>query len=222
MIQPELAPAPADLPNLIVRCVASDPEAWDEFVSRYHSRIVLYAARASRFERHEGAELCAELVQDVYLRLLAHDRRALRAWRGETEQSLSSYLATIVHAVACDALKRRRSRKRTARVVSLDAAGPCEEPTLAEMLAAPQSASPDYAFGERLAPDALRALLARVERGPQAKRNSLIFMLHVLDGLTASEISRLPGFAMSIANVESALRRTKERLRETLAERAAL
>jgi RNA polymerase sigma factor (sigma-70 family) len=216
---PEKAPATADLPMLIQGCIRADAEAWDEFIDRYHRRIVVYATRAARATSGASQPVPdgrAELVQEVYVRLLANDCRALQAWRGDSEQSLLSYLATIVHAVACDAVKRGRSRKRAALVVSLDSGGPSEESAPAAYLPAPAAASPDYALGERLAPERLRRVLAAVERGPQAQRNCLVFMLHVLDGLTASEIARLPGIDMSLANVESTLRRTKERLRVAL------
>lgn len=225
MIRPEPAPRTADLPKLIHGCVHAEAGAWDEFIVRYHRRIVIYATRATRsasgvaFASREGQ---CELVQEVYVRLLANGCRALQAWRGESEQSLLSYLATIVHAVACDGVKRSRSRKRAASLVSLDARGLDDEAALSASLPAPAASSPDYALAERLAPERLRQLLAVVERGPQARRNCLIFMLHVIDGLTASEIAHLPGLDMSLANVESTLRRTKERLREAIKDPAML
>lgn len=213
MLHPEPARLAADLPSLVCRCVDGDELAWDEFVGRFHRRIVVFVTRSTK---NGDADTRAEVIQEVYIRLLANDCRALRAWHGASESSWLAYLATIVHAVACDAIKRRRSLKRTAAVVSLDGGDRRDTGRLAEAIPAPESNSPERLLDERLVPERLVSLLATVERGPQASRNSLIFLLHVLDGLTASEISRLPGLELPVANVESALRRTKERLREVL------
>ncbi len=214
-----------DLPDLIRRCADGDDRAWDEFIDTFHRRILLYAVRVSRLLglRPGGtADGRGDLVQDVYVRLLSHDRRALRVWRGESEQSFSNYLATIVHAVACDSLKRRRSLKRAALMVSLDAASDDDGFSLAERLAAPDSDSPERVLLEHLAPSRLLEALDKAERGPQGSRNRLIFQLYVLEGFTASEISNLPGLTMSTANVESAIRRTRERLRFVLGDHRTL
>jgi RNA polymerase sigma factor (sigma-70 family) len=203
----------ADLPTLIRACANGDEAAWNAFVDRFHRRIVILVARALKTGPCQSSETHGELVQDVYVRLLAHDRRALDAWRGSSECSFASYLATIVHAVVCDSLKKQKSRKRAASLVALDAD---DGPAVRDLVAAPATASPEHALSEQSASDRVRDLLARVERGPLAYRNSLVFMLHVVDGLTASEIACLPGLDMTISNVETVLRRTKQRLRETI------
>lgn len=218
MLQPKLNP-PNDVIALVRRCAGGESAAWDEFVHRYHRKIVLYAVRASRIVAEpnaKSADVRNDLIQDVYLRLLANDYRALDVWRGDTEQSFLNYLATIVHAVACDTLKRRRSLKRAARVVSLDAPASCEGTPLGDTIPAPDRDSPERVLFEHLAPERLRAILERAERGPQGRRNQVIFMLHAIEGLTAAEIANLPGLEISVANVESAIRRTRERLRFTL------
>jgi RNA polymerase sigma factor (sigma-70 family) len=218
MPQPQLQPRD-DVADLVRRCADADADAWDEFVRRFHRRLALYAVRAVRALADAGDSPCearCDLVQDVYVRLLAHERRALRAWRGDSEQSLLNYLSTIVHAVACDALKRRRSRKRSARLVSLERGAADDGPPLGEQLPASEADSPDRVMLERLAPARLSAALETAERGPQGRRNRLIFMLHAVDGLTANEIARLPGLHVSVANAESAIRRTRERLRFAL------
>lgn len=215
---PQAQPQPyprSDVADLVHRCTAPDAGAWEEFVRRYHRRIALYAVRAGRALADAGAsptEARRDLIQDVYVRLLANDRRALRAWRGDSEQSLLNYLATIVHAVACDGLKRRRSLKRAARLISLDDGGP-DSARLAELLRASEDDAPDRVLLERLAPVRLGAVLEKAEHGPQGPRNRMIFRLHAVDGLTAAEIASLPGLGLSVANVESAIRRTRERLR---------
>ena len=67
----------------------------------------------------ERAEIARDLIQETYLRLVANDFHALRVWRGDSEESFVSYLATVVHAVACDDFRRRKSLKRSADVVPL-------------------------------------------------------------------------------------------------------
>jgi RNA polymerase sigma-70 factor (ECF subfamily) len=206
-----------DVPDLIGRCAEADPEAWEDFVRRFHRRIVLYAIRARRATaRAATADQCQDLVQDVYIRLVASDYRVLRMWRGYSEQSFLKYLTTIVHTVACDAVKRRSSRKRAASLVSLDWGQSEHGAPLHDVIPAPEDDSPEEILYARLLGDRFNAVLDVAERGPKGHRNRLIFTLYVVDGLTASEIAMLPDLRMSIANVESAIRRTRARLRSTL------
>jgi RNA polymerase sigma factor (sigma-70 family) len=214
-----LSAFPRSASDLVSACCRMDDGAWEEFVARYNRRVSLYVTRACRFpgwSRDDRSDLARDLIQEVYVRLLADGCRALRVWRGESEEAFLGYLARVVHAVACDALRRERSLKRSVNLVPLDAMPTCDGPSLADVLHAADANSPDRMLAERLAPVRLRAALDSLYSGPNASRNALIFQLHVLDGLTASEIAGLPGIGMQVPSVESVLRRTRERLRASL------
>jgi RNA polymerase sigma factor (sigma-70 family) len=205
-----------DTRDLIDRCCRRDALAWDEFVLRYNRYISLHVVRSCRFIVAPNAhrrEQIRDLMQDVYSRLLADDCRVLRAWRGETEESLRSYLARITRATACDAFRRESAKKRSAHLVSLDAKDADDDLALADRLAAPESSSPDRILAERLAPQRLDEFLDAIRGEPNGPRDALIFQLHVLNGLTANEIAKTSSFGLQTSAVESVLRRTRERLK---------
>ncbi|MGB5037471.1 MAG: sigma-70 family RNA polymerase sigma factor [Blastocatellia bacterium] len=200
--------------------LSTDSAAWTEFVDTFNRRIV---AAVIRERRQRGlssdptaADAVSDLVQDVYLRLLANDRRALRDFRGETEIAVYAYLARIVRAAVGDRTRRDSSQKRHAQTVPLDAGVDGEGSTpLSELLAASDVSSPELQMRERAVPGRLRALLAG-GGVPNPERDALVFELHVLEGLSAREIAGIPALDLSLSAVEGVLRRTRERLRERL------
>lgn len=200
--------------------LSTDPAAWTEFVDAFNRRIVAAVIRERRqrglSSEPTAADAVSDLVQDVYLRLLANDRRALRDFRGETELSVYAYLARIVRAAVGDRTRRDSSRKRHAQTVPLDAGVDGEGSTpLSELLAASEVSSPELQMRERAVPGRLRALLAG-GGVPNPERDALVFELHVLEGLSAREIAGIPALDLSLSAVEGVLRRTRERLRERL------
>lgn len=200
--------------------LSTDPAAWTEFVNAFNRRIVAAVIRERRqrglSSEPTAADAVSDLVQDVYLRLLANDRRALRDFRGETELSVYAYLARIVRAAVGDRTRRDSSQKRHAQTVPLDAGVDGEGSTpLSELLAASEVSSPELQMRERAVPGRLRALLAG-GGVPNPERDALVFELHVLEGLSAREIAGIPALDLSLSAVEGVLRRTRERLRERL------
>lgn len=214
-------PSERSAANLVRDCgLSTDPTAWTEFVDTFNRRIV---AAVIRERRRRGlatdpsaADAVSDLVQDVYLRLLANDRRALREFRGESEIAVYAYLARIVRAAVGDRTRRDSSQKRSARIVPLDGGVDGEgSAPLSELLAADGGSSPDRQMRERAVPRRLRELLA-AGGVPNPERDALVFELHVLEGLSAREIAGIPALDLSLSAVEGVLRRTRERLRERL------
>ena len=203
--------------TLVDRCLNGDDEAWNVLVCRYNGRVAVYALRASAMLASPGAdrsEMCRELIQETYVRLLSDGAKALRAWRGESEASFLAYAASIVHAVACDVRRRERSKKRSAVVVPIDARH--GGLSLADVLAASDQDAPDSMLADRQFSGFLERLLASVESGPKGARNALVFQLHVVEGLTTREIAALPSLGMTVGSVETAVRRTRDRLKRAL------
>src|SRR5262249_598652 len=120
VVRPEVAHAAAEL---MVRCGNSDdPTVWSEFVKAFHRRILLYVVRERRAygKLNDEADMVDELTQEVYLRLLANNRRALRDFQGRTEASVYAYLACVTRSVITDYMRRQSSQKRVVSLVSLD------------------------------------------------------------------------------------------------------
>jgi RNA polymerase sigma factor (sigma-70 family) len=207
--------------ELIRDCgLSTDPTAWTDFVDTFNRRIVAAVIRERRLRGlstdPSAADAVSDLAQDVYLRLLANDRRALRDFRGETEIAVFAYLARVVRAAVGDRARRDSSQKRSVQLVPLDAGVSGDDSTpLSEFLAAGDGSSPDRQMRERAVPGRLRALLAG-GGVPNPERDALVFELHVLEGLSAREIAGIPALDLSLSAVEGVLRRTRERLRERL------
>lgn len=208
--------------ELVSYCSLTEyPAAWQEFVKRYHNRIIQFVLSEQYAHRLPNTvELTQDLAQEFYVRLLANGRSALREFRGNTEASLLAYLCSVVHSVVADHVRREGRKKRAVPLVSID------EPisrgdftiSLADILAAGEESSPEQMFNERITPKQLRTLLSATLKGSNARRDALIFQLHVLDSLMAREIAELPAFNITVDNVMVIIRRTRERLREALAD----
>jgi RNA polymerase sigma factor (sigma-70 family) len=208
--------------QLISRCGGGDDTAWDEFVSRFNRRISLYVMREKRanggYVGSEQIELVRDLTQEVYVRLLANDRRALRAFRGNTDCAVLAYLTRIVHGVVTDQVRRERSQKRSVSLVPLDAGGGEEpsSPALGELLSAGDETLPDRMLAERSIDERLNKLAESALSGTNVARDTMIFRLYALEGLSAREIAKLPALNMTLPSVEAVIHRTRDRLRSAL------
>lgn len=207
--------------DLVRTCgLGTDSALWEEFVVRFHRRIVAAVIRERR-RRGLGAdpaaaEAVSDLVQDVYLRLVASDRRALREFRGDSDAAVFAYLGRVVRAAVGDRLRREHSLKRSADLVSIDTTTePDGTLAISERLAADIRSSPDVQMSERAVGGRVREILA-VVGAPNPERDALVFELHALEGLSAREIAGIASLDLSLSAVEGVLRRTRERLRAQL------
>lgn len=205
--------------ELIALCRSNNPDVWDEFINRFHRYITVCVFRETRNSKLDTSEL----IQEVFLRLFASDQKILRDFQGTTEDSVFVYLATVVHSVVKDQIRREIAKKRSAIVVELDK--PIDrqkEIPLSELLPATSETSPDVMFEERIILKTLKELLKSALSGPNAVRDTIIFNLHVINGLSASEIAELPNIGLNTNNVQTIITRTKEKLKEVLAKRGVL
>ncbi len=101
-------------------CLDGEPGAWSTFVERYAR--VIYAAVRKTIGGND-AELLDDLVQDVYVRLVRNDMKALRSFEPDRGASLTTWLTIIARSIAIDELRRRRLE-----TASLDAIASEPEP----------------------------------------------------------------------------------------------
>jgi RNA polymerase sigma factor (sigma-70 family) len=204
----ELTPA-----DLLRECglKLTDRTLWTKFQARFQGLIFLYLLRALRYGsiQEDVADIVPDLAQEVYLRLVQHDGRILRSFKGATEFSVRAFLARIAATVVHDYQRRNASEKRRGQLVSMDAAKAAELATNR----LPESQEFD--------PGALSAILSwidvqrMVESDPDRKsaaRNALIFKLHYVDGFSSEEIAGFPGFELTKSGVESVLARLRKRI----------
>ena len=93
--------------NLLQRCLARKPRAWEDFVDRFMGLVVHVVNHSAQ---NRSLRLTAEdredLVAQVFLSIVHDDLAVLRHFRGES--SLATYLTVIARrVVVADLLKQR-------------------------------------------------------------------------------------------------------------------
>jgi len=97
--------------NLLSRCLAQKPRAWEDFVDRFIGLVVHVVnhsaqARSIRLTPQDREDL----VADVFLELVKDDYAILRHFRGES--SLATYLTVISRRVVVAQLLKRKPAAR--------------------------------------------------------------------------------------------------------------
>jgi RNA polymerase sigma-70 factor (ECF subfamily) len=149
---------------LLARVGQGDAAAFDRLYARYHGRLRQY------FSRMLGADRAPDLVQEVFLRVIAGSagldgRGGFRTW-----------LFTVAHNLCCNEHRQAAVRRRAAEV--------------GERALGPGPIAPDADEGVELAAFglALRAELARLD---PARRGT--FLLRFQEGFSLEEIGRVMG-----------------------------
>jgi RNA polymerase sigma-70 factor (ECF subfamily) len=94
--------------NLLQRCLARKPRAWEDFVDRYLG-LVLHAvnhaaqSRSLRLSNEDREDLAAE----VFLALVKDDFAILRHFRGES--SLATYLTVVARRIIVASLLKQKT-----------------------------------------------------------------------------------------------------------------
>lgn len=187
---------PADVDrDLIDRVLTGSDEAWNEFVSRFQRLIYSIAVRDFRLQSADADEV----FQQVFVRLLQHDRKALRAWTGDG--SLVAYVAAVTRRVAVD---RLRAERRHPGAPGADDGDDDTRPEPVDPRASPE----DVAYLE----ECRRLVLATAEKA--LVERDLALIQHWLAGRTYNEIADALG--MTVNHVGVALRRAIQRLRQSV------
>ena len=191
-----------------------DPELWNDFVCLYHRYLarcvktaldLLVQPRPSAFE-----QVVEDIVQNVYLRLLKHDGRALRAFRGGSDAAISRYLRIIALNLTRNYLRGLRAQKRGHEEISIEtAADDQDRKTTMVKLIDPDSQRElqNLDFEEEI-----NNLLTQVLISSNRNRDMLIFQLYYFDDLDAEEIAEIVGTSRHA--VHMVLSRTRQRISE--------
>ncbi len=99
--------------DLLERCIARKPRAWEDFVDRYLGLVVHVVnhsarSRSLRISAEDREDLCAQ----VLLEIIKDDFAVLRHFRRQA--SLATYLAVIARRVVIRELLRRRAQQEAA------------------------------------------------------------------------------------------------------------
>lgn len=168
--------------------------------------VSLVAARVTRlWTGRITSAVVDDIVQEVFLKLCERDRRVLREFVPQSDESFIGLLRVVSTSVANDHFRRQSSTKRGGGKASL---------ALDDLPAASRLTSAEN--GDRIHKKMLYAELdERMRSNPTVvtARDRAIFWLYYRQGLTAEEIASLPAVTLSAKGVESVLRRVAQWLR---------
>ncbi len=185
------------MPELVRLCADSDdPAVWEEFIRRFHSLIAVTVLRICRQWREYSSQAADDLVQEVYVKLCANNRRLLRDFQPEHPESFCGYLKALTANHVHDHFKALYSVKRGSgkSAESLDAMAALGED---------QSARAD----RKLLLGEIESCVLQVAPGNAGKRDRMIFWLYYRHGLTAQEIASISAIDLSTKGVESVILR---------------
>ena len=202
-------------PDLVRECgeKLTDRELWRQFQEQFQGLIFTYVMRSLRLRsvQDDVAGIVPDLAQEVYLRLVQNEGRALRLFKGTSEFSVRAFLARISASVVHDYQRHTLRDKRGAQVIPIDGVA------AAELNRKKSTEAPEFDSSQ------LSAILAwidmeRVVGGDpdrkNARRNALIFQLHYIAGFKSGEIAGFPGFGLTEAGVQTILARLRKRIQE--------
>jgi RNA polymerase sigma factor (sigma-70 family) len=191
----------------------TDRALWNEFQERFRRLIFLYVIRSLNYcgLQDDLQAIVQDLVQEVYVRLVQHDGRILRSFRGTTEFSVMAFLAKVSSSVVHDYVRQSITARRRGQVV------PIEEIHASEQTGSALPDVPELESG-RLSSILSWIDVERVVEGDtdrkNAQRNALIFKLHYVDGFESNEIAQFPGFKLTKSGVDAVLARLRKRIQE--------
>jgi RNA polymerase sigma factor (sigma-70 family) len=236
----EVALNPSDAMDLkklknteVVKLCAEEPSneaVWSEFCSRFHSAIQSSVYRECSQIRilqrsTQSAAVYEDLVQEVYLKLVGGDCRALREFKGSSENSIYLYLGTIARNVVLNHLSSVKAKKRDVVQVSLDS--PLEQeadpdgPSLESSIRSRQFDLEEYFKGVSLRQE-IEGILSQVVQGKNRARDKLIVKLAIYEGFSAEEIAQRFPVDLSAKGVANTISRLKQLLQQALLERMML
>jgi RNA polymerase sigma-70 factor (ECF subfamily) len=176
--------------------VEADIDAWNEFVRRFTRPIALSALRVGRLWGETSPAVIDDIVQDVFLKFCENDRKVLREFEPRHNGSFTAFVKVVSAATANDYFRKRNTVKR--------GGGVKEEPISELHVGMVQDA--EWIERNQLLRE-IDSFLESSGRDETGRRDRTVFWLYYQQGMTASAIANLPGIALSVKGVESALHR---------------
>ena len=208
--------------------VAADDPLWKEFLTRFRPRVRLNVLRCFQTEAQRNPDIDAELAhevvddltQEVFVRLLDGERRALSRFQGRTDQSAHTYLGAIAVNLVRDHFRTLRTQKSGKATASLsNPVRPAESErgvSYARSLVSDGTAQERFVASSELR-DEIRAIVDQLSpRGMTSARDRLVFQLFFIEGLTMSEIAANRSIRLTVSGVEKCIRRIRDALKSKI------
>jgi RNA polymerase sigma-70 factor (ECF subfamily) len=186
--------------ELLNLCLSSDDQAhWREFVRRTQPLIASVIMNTIRRWQTPSPSLVDDLIQDTYIKLFAHDRKALRSIKNEYENTIFGYLRVVASNVVWDHFRHPENK--------------VEEIELTDPVLPPGPDGMDrLEFARRK--EQIQQRLETLSSSPTYQRDVAIFWFYYEQGYTAKEVSLLPNVGLTVKGVEAVLQRLTKFIRE--------
>lgn len=194
--QPYSALTPLELAN--VCATGADPDAWDEFVRRFHPLISGFVARTARRWGAPSREVIDDLVQETFLKLCAKRCRSFLQFRALHGDAIFGYLKVVTSNLVNDYFRGQHAIKRGSGQSAADF----------EVAAVADSGAAEAIERMILWQQIERILLSA------GGRDRLIFRLYYREGRSARDIAALPSICLTVKGVESAILRVTRLVRD--------
>jgi RNA polymerase sigma-70 factor (ECF subfamily) len=176
--------------NLLARCLARKPRAWEDFVDRFTGLVVHVVNHSAQCRSMRvSAEDREDLAATVFLAIIRDDMAVLRHFRGES--SLATYLTVIARRVVVAELLKQKAPARLDGGIG----------------SAANTSAPDSPAEQRMADrDQVERMMASLD----SSEARIVRMYH-LEGKTYQEISSAVG--MPENSVGPTLSRARQKMR---------
>ncbi len=186
---------------------AGEIDAWEGFLARFHELIVATVVRTASANGMPDRADVDDLVQDVYLKLCAHNFQILRSVRSDHPNGVYGLVRAVAYSTTVDYLRRLKNPVHgTRKTVSLEA--------LEHDLAVDRPAESE--LHRRMLFERLDILLADICPAETVLRDRNVFWLYYRQGFTAKEIAAMAAMGLTLKGVESLLFRLTAALRSHL------
>lgn len=191
-----------------------EEKAWEEFYNRFNKHIESYVRKTlNRYKTNKSlaqtnfSSLQQDLVQEVYLRLLKNNCKALQNYTDKS-QCFYAYLHKVAVNTVIDYFRQLSVQKRQGILISLDTfTNSSKDSSLDSSIAR---------WDSTLLKCEIEDLLRKGLPTTYSKRNKRIFLLFTVLGLNAEEIVESFDTDLTCNIVENVIRQTRNSLKQLL------
>lgn len=183
---------------------------WEELCKRFNNnltRVVFHVYQRYNRGSIPSHWLIADLLQEIYLKLLSNKCLSLRNFRGKTSIEADIYMNHIAANVTIDYLRREHSQKRHAKTESIDECGNHDDTY-------DLRGDSISAYTDDLALTELVSMLRTTFRGKNSDRNILLFYLHYYMGMSFQELYERGFCSLKPTSIGHTLLRMRSKLKE--------
>lgn len=192
--------------DLLRRCAETGSQtAWLELWEALKLPLGVAVHRAASTWADATREDCEELVQEVFFRIYRKSAQILEAVGSQGDEELIPYLRRLAQRVVIDQLKARVAAKRDRR----------HEVRLNDLLDL-ASRAVEKQMEQELLFKSLDEILRRELDPSTSNRDRHIYWIHHRSGLSASEISKIPGIGLTTKGLESLFLRLTNTLKKSV------